>query len=115
MRPAFAKILLVPVAAITVAGCGINSVPTAEENAKDTMTNSTSAKDNANDTVTNSTSVPSEENANDTSPQSKSTEVEIDPIVKESTIDKGVIYTPHSSEVSNNSALDTLTIKTLAL
>ena len=34
MRPAFTKILLLPVAAITVAGCGINSVPTAEENAK---------------------------------------------------------------------------------
>jgi LemA protein len=34
MRSDFAKFLLVPVAAISVAGCGINSVPTAEENAK---------------------------------------------------------------------------------
>lgn len=34
MRPTFAKFLLVPVVAMSVAGCGINSVPTAEENAK---------------------------------------------------------------------------------
>jgi LemA protein len=34
MRSDFAKFLLVPVAAVSVAGCGINSVPTAEENAK---------------------------------------------------------------------------------
>lgn len=34
MRTDFAKFLLVPVAAISLAGCGINSVPTAEENAK---------------------------------------------------------------------------------
>jgi LemA protein len=34
MRSDLAKFLLVPVAAISVAGCGINSVPTAEENAK---------------------------------------------------------------------------------
>jgi LemA protein len=34
MRTDFAKFLLVPVAAVSLAGCGINSVPTAEENAK---------------------------------------------------------------------------------
>ncbi len=34
MRSDFAKFLLVPVAAISVSACGINSVPTAEENAK---------------------------------------------------------------------------------
>jgi LemA protein len=34
MRSDLAKFLLVPIAAISVAGCGINSVPTAEENAK---------------------------------------------------------------------------------
>lgn len=34
MRSDFAKFLLVPVAAASLAGCGINSVPTAEENAK---------------------------------------------------------------------------------
>ena len=34
MRTDFTKFLLVPVAAISLAGCGINSVPTAEENAK---------------------------------------------------------------------------------
>ncbi|WP_295440895.1 LemA family protein [Sphingorhabdus sp. EL138] len=34
MRKTFLKFLLVPVAAATLAGCGINSVPTAEENAK---------------------------------------------------------------------------------
>jgi LemA protein len=34
MRSGFAKLLIVPVAAVTLAGCGINSVPTAEENAK---------------------------------------------------------------------------------
>jgi LemA protein len=34
MRKNFLKILLVPVAAASLAGCGINSVPTAEENAK---------------------------------------------------------------------------------
>ena len=34
MRTNFAKFLLVPVAAASLAGCGINSVPTAEENAK---------------------------------------------------------------------------------
>ena len=34
MRSKFAKFLLVPVAAISVASCGINSVPTAEEAAK---------------------------------------------------------------------------------
>ena len=34
MRSDLAKFLLVPVAAVSVAGCGINSVPTAEENAK---------------------------------------------------------------------------------
>ncbi len=34
MRSDFAKFLMVPVAAATLAGCGINSVPTAEENAK---------------------------------------------------------------------------------
>ena len=34
MRSDLAKFLLVPVAAVLVAGCGINSVPTAEENAK---------------------------------------------------------------------------------
>jgi LemA protein len=34
MRSDFAKFLLVPVAAVSLAGCGINSVPTAEENAK---------------------------------------------------------------------------------
>jgi LemA protein len=34
MRPTFAKLFLVPVVAMSVAGCGINSVPTAEENAK---------------------------------------------------------------------------------
>jgi LemA protein len=34
MRSNFAKFLLVPVAAISVASCGINSVPTAEEAAK---------------------------------------------------------------------------------
>jgi LemA protein len=34
MRTHLAKYLLVPVAAVSLAGCGINSVPTAEENAK---------------------------------------------------------------------------------
>jgi LemA protein len=34
MRKNFMKLLVVPVAAISLAGCGINSVPTAEENAK---------------------------------------------------------------------------------
>lgn len=34
MRSNYAKFLLVPVAAASLAGCGINSVPTAEENAK---------------------------------------------------------------------------------
>lgn len=34
MRSNLAKFLLVPVAAISVSACGINSVPTAEENAK---------------------------------------------------------------------------------
>ncbi len=34
MRSIHAKFLLVPVAAVSLAGCGINSVPTAEENAK---------------------------------------------------------------------------------
>jgi LemA protein len=34
MRTDLAKYLLVPVAAVSLAGCGINSVPTAEENAK---------------------------------------------------------------------------------
>lgn len=34
MRSDFAKFLIVPVAAVSLAGCGINSVPTAEENAK---------------------------------------------------------------------------------
>ncbi len=34
MRSNIAKFLLVPVAAISVSACGINSVPTAEENAK---------------------------------------------------------------------------------
>lgn len=34
MRKTFLKLLLVPVAAASLAGCGINSVPTAEENAK---------------------------------------------------------------------------------
>jgi LemA protein len=34
MRSDLAKFLLVPVAAVSLAGCGINSVPTAEENAK---------------------------------------------------------------------------------
>ncbi len=34
MRTDFAKFLLVPVAVVSLAGCGINSVPTAEENAK---------------------------------------------------------------------------------
>ena len=34
MRSDLAKFLLVPVAAVSVAGCGINSVPTAEEAAK---------------------------------------------------------------------------------
>jgi LemA protein len=34
MRNDLAKFLLVPVAAVSLAGCGINSVPTAEENAK---------------------------------------------------------------------------------
>jgi LemA protein len=34
MRSGFAKLLIVPVAAVSLAGCGINSVPTAEENAK---------------------------------------------------------------------------------
>jgi LemA protein len=34
MRSDYAKFLLVPVAAASLAGCGINSVPTAEENAK---------------------------------------------------------------------------------
>jgi LemA protein len=34
MRSDFAKFLLVPVAVVSLAGCGINSVPTAEENAK---------------------------------------------------------------------------------
>ncbi len=34
MRHKFAKFFLVSVAALSVAGCGINSVPTAEENAK---------------------------------------------------------------------------------
>lgn len=34
MRSDLARYLLVPVAAVSVAGCGINSVPTAEENAK---------------------------------------------------------------------------------
>lgn len=34
MRTDIAKFLLVPVAAVSLAGCGINSVPTAEENAK---------------------------------------------------------------------------------
>ena len=34
MRSDLAKFLFVPVAAVSVAGCGINSVPTAEENAK---------------------------------------------------------------------------------
>jgi LemA protein len=34
MRTDFAKFLLVPVAAASLAGCGINSVPTAQENAK---------------------------------------------------------------------------------
>jgi LemA protein len=34
MRSDLAKFLIVPVAAMSLAGCGINSVPTAEENAK---------------------------------------------------------------------------------
>jgi LemA protein len=34
MRSDFAKFLIVPFAAVSLAGCGINSVPTAEENAK---------------------------------------------------------------------------------
>jgi LemA protein len=34
MRHTYAKFLLVPALAISVTGCGINSVPTAEENAK---------------------------------------------------------------------------------
>jgi LemA protein len=34
MRSIHAKFLLVPVAAVSLAGCGINSVPTAEENVK---------------------------------------------------------------------------------
>jgi LemA protein len=34
MRSDLAKFLIVPVAAVSLAGCGINSVPTAEENAK---------------------------------------------------------------------------------
>jgi LemA protein len=34
MRSNYAKFLLVPVAAVSLAGCGINSVPTAEENVK---------------------------------------------------------------------------------
>ena len=34
MRTNYAKFLLVPVVAASLAGCGINSVPTAEENAK---------------------------------------------------------------------------------
>jgi LemA protein len=34
MRKNFTKLLLVPVAAASLAGCGINSVPAAEENAK---------------------------------------------------------------------------------
>ncbi|MFC4291822.1 LemA family protein [Sphingorhabdus arenilitoris] len=34
MRPNFATCLFVPIAAVSLAGCGINSVPTAEENAK---------------------------------------------------------------------------------
>jgi LemA protein len=34
MRSTYAKMLLVPVAAVSLAGCGINSVPTAEESAK---------------------------------------------------------------------------------
>jgi LemA protein len=34
MRTDLAKFMLVPVAAVSLAGCGINSVPTAEENAK---------------------------------------------------------------------------------
>ena len=36
MRSDLAKFLLVPVAAVSLASCGINSVPTAEENAKAT-------------------------------------------------------------------------------
>lgn len=34
MRADFAKFLLVPVAVVSLSGCGVNSVPTAEENAK---------------------------------------------------------------------------------
>lgn len=34
MRSDYAKFLLVPVAAVSLSACGINSVPTAEENAK---------------------------------------------------------------------------------
>jgi LemA protein len=34
MRSDFAKFLIVPVAAVSLVGCGINSVPTAQENAK---------------------------------------------------------------------------------
>ena len=34
MRNELARFLIVPVAAVSLAGCGINSVPTAEENAK---------------------------------------------------------------------------------
>jgi LemA protein len=34
MRSDYAKFLLLPVAAVSLASCGINSVPTAEENAK---------------------------------------------------------------------------------
>lgn len=34
MRYGFSKYVLVPFAAVSLAGCGINSVPTAEENAK---------------------------------------------------------------------------------
>jgi LemA protein len=39
MRFTYANLLLVPVAAASLSGCGVNSIPTAEENAKNAFAN----------------------------------------------------------------------------
>ncbi|WRH74680.1 MAG: LemA family protein [Sphingobium sp.] len=53
MRSDYAKFLLVPIAAVSLSGCGINSVPTAEENAKAKWANVESAYQRRADLVPN--------------------------------------------------------------
>ena len=53
MRSDYAKFLLVPIAAVSLSACGINSVPTAEENAKAKWANVESAYQRRADLVPN--------------------------------------------------------------